>query len=552
MASKFAGKIRPSQLITTFGPGSIVNFSDDSVMIMGIDDWNAGVDIYEPRLQKKWDLHSFKVPGSKGGIPSVSFPRYRVCPKCKSLRENYERNGKGTYNCHCEKSGARGAETHAARLIAACDNGHIMEFPWVDWAHRNKGRCHNPELTLQSRGASASALSDLLVQCKTCGAKESMSGALSKQGLKGVQDKCSGDRPWLGDRVSCDKTPRGMQKGATNVYFSVVGSSLSIPKYANPVQDELHAYWPTLSGLAEKGNMTLVRLNLEAIFGDKTEEEITELMDAVHARVQAPTEEEDFLYEEWNTFLSPTEQKERDFETRHVEVDSRLKPIIDQVVLVPRLREVRAIRGFRRINLEGPISPITQDVNKKWMPGVEIRGEGIFIKFDKKSLIEWEKKELVKGRSEKLFKAAGETEFERLPRTILIHTFAHLLIRELSLVAGYSASSIRERLYVSPKMYGLLLYTGSSDSDGSLGGLIHHGSKERFYELVSNALESARFCSSDPLCSDNLGGTFGKLNGAACYACSIVSETSCERKNQLLDRGLVVNLPGQPQTGFWE
>lgn len=255
--------------------------------------------------------------------------------------------------------------------------------------------------------------------------------------------------------------------------------------------------------------------------------------------------------EEWNTFTNPNAGKTRDFETRHVAVYLTLHKWIDQVVQVPRLREVCVLTGFTRVDYAGEADPSPLSGQAlSWLPGVDIKGEGLFIKLKKDAVDEWESRSDVRRRADRLFEQYSGRH-PMLPRMVLIHTLAHLLIRELSLTSGYSSTSIRERLYVGPNMHGLLLYTGSADSDGSLGGLVQHGETNRFRQVLMNAIEQVRFCSSDPLCADHIGGTFGKTNGSSCYACSLVSETSCEAQNQLLDRGFVVHLPGHAETGFF-
>jgi len=133
----------------------------------------------------------------------------------------------------------------------------------------------------------------------------------------------------------------------------------------------------------------------------------------------------------------------------------------------------------------------------------------------------------------------------------MAHTLAHLLIRQLSLECGYSSSSLRERIYAGNDMCGLLIYTASADSDGSLGGLVQQGRRDRFNATMQALLESAQWCSSDPLCMEHDPHLTGKLNGAACHACSLVAETSCVLANRFLDRALVFDLPGMSGTGYF-
>lgn len=138
------------------------------------------------------------------------------------------------------------------------------------------------------------------------------------------------------------------------------------------------------------------------------------------------------------------------------------------------------------------------------------------------------------------------------PRHILLHTLAHLLMRQMSLDCGYSSASLRERIYSDEKMAGLLIYTSTPDSDGSLGGLVRQTKpSEKFDAVLRSATELAWICSSDPLCREHDPRRTDRLNGAACHACTMVSETSCEFGNRLLDRGMVVNLPDVEPTGYF-
>lgn len=85
-----------------------------------------------------------------------------------------------------------------------------------------------------------------------------------------------------------------------------------------------------------------------------------------------------------------------------------------------------------------------------------------------------------------------------------MHTLAHLLIKEMSLQSGYSSSSIKERIYFGENMCGILLYTGSSDKEGSLGGLVELGNYNRLIPLLKGALENAMNCTNDPECMETL------------------------------------------------
>ena len=133
-------------------------------------------------------------------------------------------------------------------------------------------------------------------------------------------------------------------------------------------------------------------------------------------------------------------------------------------------------------------------------------------------------------------------------RYVLLHSLAHALIRRLCLHAGYSSSALRERIYSASgaqPMAGLLIYTASSDSEGSLGGLVDQATPDRFGAVLQDALSDVELCAQDPLCgAGEISGAAG-LNGAACHACLLLAETSCETSDRFLDRAVLVETLGR-------
>ena len=134
------------------------------------------------------------------------------------------------------------------------------------------------------------------------------------------------------------------------------------------------------------------------------------------------------------------------------------------------------------------------------------------------------------------------------------HSLAHLLITAVSLECGYPASSIRERIYAVPGVgYGVLLYTGTTDAEGTLGGLIQVG--RRIHDHVRTALEMGELCSNDPVCAQHQPDALQEeryLHGAACHGCLLLAESSCERRNDFLDRALVVPTVDSDGAAFFE
>ena len=260
----------------------------------------------------------------------------------------------------------------------------------------------------------------------------------------------------------------------------------------------------------------------------------------------------------------PVLAADREFQTTFTDVPASFERLIDRLVIVRRLREVRALDGFTRIDAPPDLlleddealqrvqrQPLGQ-VGNQWRPAVELLGEGIFLSLRDDALGEWEAQPAVAKRRKSLeaayrrWRAARDLPHAEFPgaRFVLLHSLANMLISGLALDCGYSSTSIRERIYSSSEperqMAGILLYTATPDSDGSLGGLADQGESRRFESLLRLSLQRAAYCSSDPLCGHAGPGEMGHTNGAACHACLLVSETSCERSNHFLDRAHVV------------
>jgi Domain of unknown function (DUF1998) len=552
---KTPGGIRPSQLVTTFGPGSLVDFKDDSVMIMGLQDWKEQEGyyrkIFEPRLSTKLNISYFLQPQSvkhKGGIPAISFPKYRVCSKCGLLSKLFKMDHKGFF-CDCN---TKKIPTYPARLIMACENGHIDDFPWEEWCHDGHDKlCNEPELYITTLGKSSS-LDDILIRCKSCKAKKTLAGALKRNALKQIFGSCNGNSPWKREKSkSCKCIPRGLQRGASNVYFSSTVSALSIPPWTDNMQEIVSSKWTNIKKNIEKRGIDGIEPILDIIFPDYSDEDLEKIYIAIKNQYQMDQETMDIRYEEWKAFQDKS-NRSKHFHIEEESVDPSISKYISRVVLAHRLREIRAIRGFTRIDYPDPndesnisYSYLSSDRDIDWLPGVEVLGEGIFIQLNENELKNWEK-ELVEGsnRYKQLLTRYQDWRIEKgweqdqrfTERFILLHSLSHVLIRELSLSCGYSSNSIREKIYSGPNMCGVLLYTGSPDSDGSLGGIIQQGRKEQFHKLLKQAIERAKVCTSDPLCSESENVIESKLNLSACHACSLISETSCEWSNLLLDR----------------
>lgn len=577
--------LRRSQAITTFGPGAIVDLPEASIMVAGLPFWpDSAVRIHEPNLEKLLNVEEFRMPPTDGAdaIPAVLFPEWYVCPLCHRLAPYDVFNASGTHRpgTHLKCPSCR-KSVYPARLIVACPRGHIDDFPWLEWTHRDYdlSACHRPQLFLYARGFT-SALADIKVECRSCGAETHLGGATRREKLEGLIT-CSGRRPWLNDHESCGGPVYPLQRGASNVFFSVQGSAISIPPWSQSMFARLDTWWNVLGnpGTPEHILRQLVpTLDLPRTLGLTLDDVMALIMQRrafAHGGDEAFTEEK-LRYDEVQAIRRGTTEYDPDseFMATPAPLSDTLQPYFSDVVLLERLREVRAIRGFTRIEAPDPasrlqvkIAPIAHSP-AHWLPAVEMRGEGIYLQLNEQRLLNWiVENDEVSARAGMLNQAylamcaqrGWEPSRPVTPRFLLVHSLAHALIRQLAIESGYASASLRERLYVfepddqeaRPGVAGLLVYTSTPDSEGSLGGLVRQGEKERLAATISSAIEDASWCSSDPLCIESEGQGPDAVNLAACHACLLASETSCEEFNRFLDRALLTGTLDDPAVGYF-
>lgn len=600
------GRVRRSQLISTYGIGAIIDLEKGSFMPMGLEDWDAAtrlpsLTIGEARLQAQLGVSHFRLPpisedlsGFPGRVdpmrsaPAVRFPAWHECPHCNrigTLGNPFQLAADGA-RLECVGHG-KPVFTAPVRFVVACQRGHIDEFPWEWWAHRRRegGICERPALELKSQGKSA-ALADLYVRCKSCRAFESMGDAFRPESVKG--HGCRGVRPWLYDRQEgCAEKPRVLQRGASNVHFGVVASALSIPPVSDATFQIIEEHSIALDALPDEAVMpVLLRIAqryavpvdaLSAAYREKLKIEgrQTDLTDA-----GSRADEYAALSSDRNDPVVGGVVPQ--FRNAVSAPPLALAGWFDLVGAVSRLREVRALAGFTRIEpypigaegipaaiRDGFIAPLSKS-RRDWLPAAEIRGEGLFLRFRSDAIDAWlnanpaiqDRIKILDGRSAAIAADRYPREYTITARLLLVHSFAHALMRTISVNCGYSSSALRERLYVSeasgqrPAMNGVLIYTGSPDSEGSLGGLVQLAEPDKLERILRRTLSSVRWCGSDPVCLESDPAQSGaKISGAACHCCLLVPETACEKFNRELDRTMLVGsadgTDGHGWTGFF-
>ncbi|GAA2886381.1 DUF1998 domain-containing protein [Streptomyces mexicanus] len=591
------GTVRRAQAITTYGVGSLVAVDHESFIVSGLDEADRGWSdreaphIHERRLERLLGVDHFRLPpasddDSTDGLRVRRFPLMHSCPECNELQRHRDfapppgRSVCGT----CE------VDLVPSRFVVACEAGHLDEFPYWQWVHRSTergsgafGKCGG-KLMMRTSGRTSS-LRSILISC-TCGKvpEVSMEGSFRRSALKDLGLTCRGTRPWLGTSVpaeGCGRPLRTLQRGSSSVWQPVLKSALSIPPWSNGRADPLAEHWEALRQFDRREH---VEIYLKGAFkGRPCPIPLDEVMTLLAAEREEDAEGEaapsfDHRYralrnKEYERLRAGNDESEHSREEEFVcesplGDSSVLDPLgVTGPMLVKKLREVRALKAFTRlVDAESTTDAKEMPLSEKplrWLPAMEVRGEGVFLRLDEERLGAWEKAPAVAARAERIRAAHQRVLDQRAddpsravpspatPRMVLLHTLAHVLINEWSLEAGYPAASLRERLYATDDMAGLLVYTATSDSAGSLGGLVAQGEPELLDRAIRSAVRRAEWCSADPLCIESeAAGTTG-TNLAACHACVMLPETSCEHNNELLDRALLVGTPEGPALGFF-
>ncbi|MEU7511389.1 DUF1998 domain-containing protein [Streptomyces sp. NPDC042898] len=597
-------KVRRAQTIVPFGVGGIIDLRGESFVAADIRSWAANGDRVEsPRLAAKLGVLEFRsapvIPSGKAAYASrigpayVRFPKWLFCPQCREMllwRPDHEQRDKQPT---CGRCLGR-PQLAPMRFIQVCRAGHMADIDWRRWAHsRGQGHDQRQCQVLRLRFVAtpdSSGLEALCVVCAVCKAERNLAGISQRNILKQTNLRCPGTHPWQSDSDeadACEESPQAVQRGASNVYFPITHSALDIPAPTGLSEGDEAAQKVTNSPLwldfiSAEGGPAFDAFRTVIANQCEVSEELVESIRRrhVHDSASSPSAadaDDDLSVAEWAAFSDPgSVAGSKTFSVRpthlgieHDDADSmrELDARVSAVVVADRVREVRALEGFTRYEPSsgdgeegegGRVVSVNTRSRTQWLPAVETYGEGIFIAVDEQRLRDWEELQSVRDRTRRIeldldasFKAdrlRGKSGPRLLPRFVMLHTMAHHFIRQLSYDSGYNAASLRERVYARshgpgsdlPPQAGVFIYTAAGDAEGTLGGLVRQGRPPYLAETLIRMLESAQWCSQDPLCSDSTGRSLANLNRAACHACTLLPETCCEIDNSLLDRTLLI------------
>jgi len=610
-------KLRRSQVIQTWGVGAIVPFpNNESLIVGGLEKWNYSdlseneYKINDERLIKRLRISELRFPpayisnsaGSKYSnhfIYAYRFPLWHYCPICGHM-EKTNPHHKGPVLCdHSsvpEKTKFKPCQMVPERFVVACPEGHLMNFPFLEFVHSGKDpkfyKSHVHSLRRISGGKTAS-LSGIVYMCTECGAWKDFSGVMQNGSLKNVSflegnggTNCPGSMPWFGNKhenCSHSKTDlRVIQRGGSNVWFADTKSSIYIPPNFNKNTDSktlqlVEKCWSSLQSMIN-GKPLYEDENAVNILAAVNKVDPKEFLEALKAKAKASVDtneeidEDTYRYQEYVALKTSSGSDNSELYVKNIPInqyDSIISQYFESISLVYKLKETRAFVGFSRLepsfgkSIEQYRKLITED-GATWLPAIQISGEGIFFLFKKSALEEWKQNNLgIARRANLLSINYNHSYFSRIkgevsvnPEYVLIHTFSHLLISELSKKCGYGSSSLRERLYISlnhqTDMYGVLIYTSAGDSEGSLGGLVREGAPGRLEDTIISAIQSAEWCSFDPICKNSQGQGPDSCNLAACHNCALLPETCCETGNRLLDRGMLIDIEPNSKNGYFQ
>lgn len=626
--------LRRGQLVTTFGPGSlVVSPEGETAMIGSLDKWYYDknekfieaideFEVQELRLKSILNIDKLLMPPdfrpsykyqSAGDalaqtntdiyIPLLRFPTWHYCPSCKTLHQSKMSHRTSWLYCKNCKNQRRMIQVP---FVMVCKNGHISDFPWRKWVHRDENTNCEGQMQLNSTGGAT--LDSLRIKC-SCNKDRSLRGIMVRkthlnENEEGISElskmlndsgklyECPGHSPWYGSIEETDKCscyPIAALKNSANVYYPntisaiyLPGENLAVERLINMFEKNgVTSSWLSVTDKIEKKielvkkmcppeiqeyDLSDIELAIIYIEGGREERESPEERKYKNAGKELRKKEFETLIQEINT----DNLKVRKEWSCNNKSNDDIGTYFNLINRVTKLKETIVLTGFNRISTNED-ELITNKImhgkkllfknpdlkHNNWLPAYKVYGEGIFFTLNIERLISWEKRTDVSSYFARLLtrveKQTGELFVDESivrPRNVLMHTLSHIIIDELALTCGYNSASIRERLYIDEEQSGILIYTSSGDIDGTFGGLVRMGREANFFPVVTKAIDKARWCSSDPVCTEigkSSGQGVGGLNGAACHSCSYLPETSCEMGNLFLDRTLLVD----PEIGFF-
>jgi hypothetical protein len=544
--------------------------------------------------------------GDENTIAASYFPEWFYCSSCNKFDKisewkynwlnNVEINHRDNffppkcYKCYARNRNSKRKffDLEQVRFILTAPNGDIADIPWDKWSmlkrqKRDNSNIENKEVDTNEETISLSNVEVpryLVLEYRTSDKLDDLSGiniiakndkgeTLNFTTLSGLFNLRIKNQELIPNTEIKDILFKPVIRSSNSVYYPNILSSIYIP-----AKDELNK--TLINYIQESHNegdepsriVRDLKRNKEVSISEDT---IQRLIDNnfIERDAEITKSENEYRFDE---FKYITEKGNDDIKDLLIfdKVDSNFfqNDLIKSIFRMDKIKFTSVQTSYTR---QEPISIDTalkeEDIesdkvdairkkytsNKglttKYLPAIESFGEGIFFEFDNEILDKWiNSNVLIRDRVQsvmnnyKNFDSAFNKDIEVNPKLILIHTFSHLIIKELEYLCGYPSTSIQERLYVSdnPNMNGVLIYT-IAGSEGSYGGLTSLCDDKKIGKVIQSALMRAKDCATDPICYHTTGQGVGNLNLSACFSCSLLPETSCELFNSFLDRRLLID-----------
>ena len=524
-------------------------------------------------------------------IPAVRFPSWMVCQRCGRLHYlpwlGKKIDSVEALTCDAMPGGKScNGKLEFVTWVLVSGEGYLDDLPWADMAHYDPGsdrNCSAKDHLILSRDPQGR----LTLRCKACGSPPCNLSGLRNKDFFVNRIQTMRSQPWLLERKPIEADPPvAMPLTDARIHFSDIASALDIPPESRINEHDIrakirqHDDYPVVKDLGTSDTRQIKRMLKKMarqfhLTGDDVKKALTDLKagwphygtptgtvtsenemlaaeyKAICTEYKDIQEHERFITDhqtaQWKDYLDATDMTEK---------NSTIGSAIERLIIINRLREIQVFCGFtRQVGTQGALIGPALGEETTWLPACELYGEGIFFSLDEKKLGAWEADPLCLERSkimEKRLKTSGfvKRQVTVSPRFILLHTLAHQIIRELEFTSGYPISSIKEKIFCSDAMNGILIYVAVPNKMGSLGGLSEHGLPDNFFKLWIKAMAKAEHCTYDPICAEHEGQGPDQLNRAACHGCSLLPEVSCIYNNCLLDRQFIMGAGGHHMTGF--
>lgn len=547
----------------------------------------------------------FKPENPFAFLSAKYFPEWFYCNNCNRLdridkwKSNWENNVDSyhkdyfyppkCYACYVRNRDKKRKfyDLEQVRFILTSPNGEIADIPWDKWSlfrgNKKEDKLESNETTSDEEIITLAKIEvpeDVIFEYKTSDKLDDLKGiwiiAKRKSGeqlnfttLSGLFNLRVKIQDLLPNTKETDILFKPVIRSSNSVYYPNILSSIFIP-----ANDELNEFSINLvrEEYNDGSNAQTISKNLKRYKNIEINAEIIQRLidnNFSERELEIAKTENQYRFDEYK-FITEKDRERVEDKLIFNKVDKSFfqNDLIKSIYKMDKIKITSVQTSYtrqepissnailededtERTTKESIVKKFTSTYGKttKYLPAIESFGEGVFFEFDNKLFDEWiksnpelqERISILIGNKQQ-FESTFNEDFDLNPKYVLIHTFSHLIIKELEYLCGYPSTSIQERLYIdeNPEMNGVLIYT-IAGSEGSYGGITSICDDDRIGKLIESAMIRAIDCATDPICYHTHGQGVANLNLSACFSCTLLPETSCEKFNCYLDRRILVD-----------